>query len=103
VDAVRVARLDEIGPVVEDEQRAVDLTGATERHRSRDELVVPQFLVPELDDVDAAAERSVEQRVGIAPVRVRLEDEVQPRPGETPAARRTVHGMHPNGTGRRRR
>ena len=103
VDAVRVARLDEVGPVVEDEQRAVGVAGATERRRGRDELVVRQLLVPELDDVDAAAERSVEQRVGVAPVRARLEDEVEPGPGETPAACGTVHGAHPSVAGRRRR
>ena len=84
VDAVGAARLDEIRPVVEDEERAVGVAGATERRRGRDELVVRQLLVPELDDVDAAAERRVEQRVGVAPVRARLEDEIEPRPGETP-------------------
>ena len=103
MDAVGVARLDEIGPVVEHEERAVAVARAPERRGRGDELRIRQLLLPQLDDVDAAAERRVEKRIGVRPVRAGLDDETQSRAGETPAAGRAVHGAHPSVAGRRRR
>jgi hypothetical protein len=64
MDAVGAARLDEIGPVVEDEQRAVFLARRPERSCCGNERVVVELLVAELDDVDPAAQRRLEN-VGI--------------------------------------
>ena len=54
MDAVGLARLDEIRAVVEDEERAVRLAGRSERLGCGDERVVTEFLVSELDNVDPA-------------------------------------------------
>ena len=62
VHAVGGARVDEVGPVVEDEQRAVRVGGGAERARRRDQPVVVERLVAQLHDVDAAAQRGVEER-----------------------------------------
>ena len=71
VHAVRAAALDELRPVVEDEERAAPGAGAPERLCSPDELVVGELLVPELHDVDATAERCVEKDRRILAVRAR--------------------------------
>ena len=60
MDAVRAARLDEVGPVVEHEERAVRVACRTKRLGRRDELLVGELLVAELDDVDSAAQRGLE-------------------------------------------
>src|SRR5204863_325049 len=54
VDAVGVARLHEVGAVVEDEQRAVRVGGGAERLRRLDQLLVGERLVAQLDQVGAA-------------------------------------------------
>src|SRR6185312_4401244 len=82
VDAVRVARLGEIRSVVEDEERAVLFARRPERRGRLDQPLVVELLVAELDDVDAAAQRGVEQRTRVVPVRPRLENEVEPRARE---------------------
>ncbi len=92
VHAVGDAGVDEVGAVVEHEERAVSVAGAPERHGRGDELVVGELLVSELDDVHAAAEGGVEERGGILPVRARLDDEVEARAGEPLPAGRAVHG-----------
>ena len=60
MDAVGAARLDEIRPVVEDEERAVLRARRAERLGGGDERVVVELLVAQLDDVDAAAQCRVE-------------------------------------------
>ena len=52
-----------------------------ERPGGRDERVVPELLVAELDDVDPTTQGRVEQRAWILSVRTGLEDEVEPRAG----------------------
>jgi hypothetical protein len=86
VYAVGAAALDEIGPVVEDEQRTVRLTGAAERLCSGDELVVPQILLAQLHEIDAAAQRRFEQIFGDAP---RYEVEARPRKARAPG--KSIH------------
>ena len=77
MDAVRPALLDEIRPVVQDEERAVRLARTTERVGRAHELVVGKLFIAQLDDVDAAAKRRVEQRRGIVAVGARLEHEIE--------------------------
>jgi len=78
VHPVGAARLDEVGAVVEDEERAVLFARGAERPGRGDERLVGELLVAELDDVDATAQRRVEQRTGILAMRTGLEDEVEP-------------------------
>ena len=59
VDAVGAARLDQVGPVVEDEQRVVAAERAAPRSTS---AVVVEGLVAQLDQVDAAAHRRRDPR-----------------------------------------
>jgi len=92
VHAVGTAALDEVGAVVQDEERAVGVTQAPERLCRADELIVGELLVPQLHDVDAASERSIEQRRRIPAVRLRLEDEIEARACELRSAVRAVHG-----------
>jgi hypothetical protein len=73
VDSVRAARLDEVGPVVEDEERSVRVARCAKGLRRCDERVVVDLLVPQLNDVDATAKRGLEY-VGVAAG----EDEVEP-------------------------
>ena len=77
VHAVGRARGDEVGPVVEHEQRAAGVGGRAELARGGDEPVVVERLVAQLDHVDAAADRGGEElaRPGVA-------DEVQPGAGD---------------------
>ncbi len=77
VHAVGVCALDEIGPVVQHEQRAVPVAGAPERLGCPDELVVQELLIAKLHDVDAPAHRPVEQGRRIVAVRPGLEDEIE--------------------------
>ena len=72
MNAVRTARLDEIRPVVEDEERAVLRARGSERLGSGDERVVVERLVPQLHDVHAAPQRRFEDVSVIAG-----EDEVE--------------------------
>src|SRR4051794_24975675 len=95
VDAVGAGPLHERGPVVEDEEGAVLGTRAPEGLRRAHEVVGRQLLVAELDDVDAAAKGSIEERRRIAAVRTRLEHEIEPRAGEAGASRGAVHGGGP--------
>ena len=60
MDAVGTARLDEVGTVVEDEERAVLGARRAERLGRGDERIVVELLVPQLDDVHAAAQRRFE-------------------------------------------
>jgi hypothetical protein len=92
VHAVGAAPFDEIRAVVQDEERAVVVTGAPERCGRDDEILVGEILVAKLDDVDAAAQRCVEQIGGILPVRAPLEHEIEPRAGEPCASGGAVHG-----------
>ncbi len=55
VHAVGARRVNEVGPVVQDEERAVRVARAPERLGSAHEIVVPERLVTQLHDVDAAA------------------------------------------------
>src|SRR5206468_3336552 len=50
MNAVGTAALDEVGPVVEHEERAVRLARPAERLRGQHELVVRQLLVAQLDE-----------------------------------------------------
>jgi len=69
--------------VVDDEERTMPVARGAERRRGSDQLIVGQALLPELDDVDAAAQRRIEQRPRIAAARTRLEHEIETRTGET--------------------
>ena len=73
VDAVGAAGRDELGAVVEDEQRARGVGRLAERARGLDESGVVERLVTELDDVDATA-----QRRGQPVARPGVADEVEP-------------------------
>jgi hypothetical protein len=70
----------------------VVVTGAPERRGRGNEILVREALVAELDDVDAAAQRRVEQGGRILPVRVPFEHEIEPRAGEPCASGGAVHG-----------
>ena len=80
VNAVRTARLDEIRPVVEDEERAVLHARGSERLGSGDECVVVERLVAQLHDVHAAPQRRFEDASVIAG-----EDEVEAGAGQSVA------------------
>ena len=68
VDAVGAAGRDQVGAVVEDEQRAVLGGRATKRVGQRDDLLrAPGRLLSQLDDVGAAAQGGVEQPEGSRP------------------------------------
>ena len=84
--AVCSACLHEIRAVVEDEERAVLVAGGAERPGRGHERLVGELLVAKLDDVDAAAQRRVEQRTRVVAARPRLEDEVEARLREPLAA-----------------
>jgi hypothetical protein len=84
VDAVGAARVDEVRPVVEDEERAGGVGGRPELARGRDQRVVAERLVAQLDQVHPAAQRRVEQRPGAG-----VAHEVQARRGDPLA------GAHP--------
>ena len=77
VDAVGAAGGDEVGPVVEDEERAVRVGGGPELARRRDQGVVAERLVAQLDDVGAAAQGGLEEGA-----RARVADEVQAGGGD---------------------
>jgi hypothetical protein len=77
VDAVRVGGLDEVGPVVEHEQRpgfAAQRAGGPGRV---EDLLVGRVLLPELEDVDPVGERRDEHVGQRPPARARAGDEVQ--------------------------
>jgi hypothetical protein len=78
VDAICAAALDELRTVVQDEKRVVRGACPPKRLRRADEVVVGELLVPELHDVDAAAERGIEKRRRILAVRACLEHEIEP-------------------------
>ena len=67
------------------------LARRAERFGRGDEGVVRQRLVPQLHDVDTAAERRVEERPWVLAMRASLEDEVQARAREALTAGRAVH------------
>jgi hypothetical protein len=92
VHPVGAAPLDEIRAVVQDEKCAVLVTGAPERGGRDDEILVREVFVAKLDDVDAAAQRRVEQFGWILSVRAPLEHEIEPRAGEPCASGGAVHG-----------
>jgi hypothetical protein len=76
VDAVGTACLDELRPVVEDEERAVLLARRAKRPGRGDERVFLELLVAQLDDVDATAQcrfENVEITAGEDEVEVRAE------------------------------
>ena len=78
--AVGPAGGDQVGPVVEDEQRAVLPRSPPKRSRQLDQpLVASLLLLAHLDDVDAAAKRRVEQRPRVRAAGTGLADEVEAR------------------------
>ena len=91
VDTVRVRVGDQVGAIVEDEQRAVGGAQRRVAPSGGDERRIVGVLVAQLHDVDAAAERTVDQRV-VADVA----DEVQTCPLQPLAA-----GVHALESGRR--
>ena len=88
VDAVGAARLHQVGPVVEHEQRAVRVGGGAELARGRHEPVVGERLVAQLDHVDAAADRRREELP-----RPRVADEVQLGAGDPLARGHPARGL----------
>jgi hypothetical protein len=73
VNAVRVTRLDQVRPVVEDEESSVPCAGTTEQPRGLDEFAIRERFVAKLYGVDSAAQRRLEDtRVS------RGEDEIEP-------------------------
>ena len=62
VHAVGLAGRDEVGAVVEDEQRTACVARGAEGARGLDEHFVARRLVAELDEVDPAVQRRVEER-----------------------------------------
>ena len=94
VDAVRAARLDQLRVVVEEEQRAVLVRGAAERLGQRDDLLgAARGLLAELDQVDAAAQRRVEQGLRVAIAGPSLADEVEAGAGEPLATPRRIRSI----------
>ncbi len=80
VDAVRSAGGDQVRPVVEDEQRLVLGGRAAEGVGESDQLLgAARGLLPQLDDVRAPSEGSVEQRTGLAASRKAVANEVEAR------------------------
>ena len=80
VDAVGAAVLDEVGAVVEDEQRVMRVRRGAERLRHRDQFLrAAGCLLAQLDDPGAAAERRVEQRFQAARRWQPVAHEIQPR------------------------
>ena len=78
VNAVGAARLDQLGVVVQEEERAVAIGRAAKRVRERDELFgTARRLLAKLDHVGAAAERGFEERLGIAIAGTGVADEVE--------------------------
>ena len=67
MDTVGTAGLDEVGTVVEDEERAVGGARRAKRRGRGDERSVVELLVPQLDDVHAAAQRRFESGRGASP------------------------------------
>ena len=64
VGAVGARRLDEVGPVVEDEQRVVGGAAAREPLGGAEDLRVGGALAPQLDGVDTPAQCRLEKGVG---------------------------------------
>ena len=98
VNAVGAAGLDELGVIVEEEQRAVLVRGAAERLGQRDELLgAARRLLAQLDHVDSASERRIEKRRGIAVARAgRRRRSRGGRPGGAPRVMRlhdVGHGL----------
>ena len=83
VHSVGGARLDQVRPVVQPEQRAVLVAQPPEHGGRAHELVVARLLVTELDHVHPAGERRREQLLEPWPY---IGDEVQPRTREPLAA-----------------
>ena len=80
VNAVGAACLDQLGVVVQEEERAVAIGGAAKRLRQGDDLLgAPRRLLAQLDQVGAATERRIEERLGIAVAWPRVADEVKAR------------------------
>ena len=69
VDAVGAAGLDQVGPVVEEEERAVASAAARETAAAARAALASRRLLAQLDHVDAAAQRRVEQASEVAAVR----------------------------------
>jgi hypothetical protein len=86
VHAVGRARLDQIRPVVQPEERAVLVAQPPEDGGRAHELVIARRLVAELDHVHPAGERRREQLLEARP---HIGDEVQPGPPEP-----LVAGIH---------
>ena len=72
VDPVGVGGVDQVGTVVEDEQRVVGVAGGPEAARRSEDLLVGAVLDAELDDVHATAQRGRQEVVGAV-----VADEVQ--------------------------
>jgi hypothetical protein len=77
VHAVGGACLHEVGPVVEDEQRAGRVGGGPEVARGGDDAVVVKRLVAQLDLVHPAAQGGVQERA-----RARIRHEVEAHRGD---------------------
>ena len=92
VAAVGAGRCDEVGPVVEDQQRAGLVAQPAGDGGCGEQLLVAGLLVAQLDDVDAAGERRGEHALQRAPTRLAVADEVQDRRVQAGAAiARVVH------------
>ena len=78
VDPVGAARLDQLGVVVDEEQRAVRVGGSAERLGQGDQLLrASRRLLAKLDQVGAPAERCIQERLGIAVAGPPVADEVE--------------------------
>ncbi len=66
------------------------VANAAEGLRRALDLLAPQLLLAQLDDVDAAGQRGVQQRFGVATARHRLADEVEPRRAQPLAPQRAA-------------
>ena len=85
----RRAGLRQLGVVVDDEEGAVGVAEAAEGERGELDLAAGQRLLAQLDDVDAAAERRAQERLGVAAARVGVADEVEARGAQPLAAQRS--------------
>ena len=108
VEHVRPGREGDVGPVVHRQQRAVPAAGGREHLEQRELLARLEALLPQLHDVDPAAENRVEERgqvtLGAPPVGAQVQPGVgqpgtqvshpdimphpRPYPGPRPAAAR---------------
>ena len=95
--AVRIGQDGNVGPVVDNEQRAAAARQLPQHPSTLDQIAVRQPLVPQLQHVDAGLDQDLNQlrkAVGrIAPVQQDVQSSVLQQFGSLPHAPASVHGL----------